>query len=361
MNRWRALALAARRRRRGELDGLSAKDIADLNLSDEQLYPCADKSSFIGRQAAEKIWFRANFRLDSIGFAQNKFAADHLFGAHGIPVPKTILLFHEDAGLPGPGLCRDLADLVLFLRDPKHYPFFGKPVNGSQSIGAFSADGYEPHSDFVLLTNGSRLSLQEAAGFIWTHGRAGYLIQHRIIPHAVTRQLCGQRLACVRILTGRVNGKTDILRACWKIPGAANIADNFRHNGNLLASVDLTDGRILRLTHRLGEKLVDVSAHPETGAALIGNYVPQWQAVRAVALAASTVDDGLSLVGWDIAPTDQGAVLIELNHTPDFNLHQIADRRGMLDDVFCTYLAQCDAAARARAAEIRAHRLGERG
>jgi hypothetical protein len=361
MNQLRAIALAARRRRKAGLESLSAKDIADLNLADDQLYHGADKSAFIGRAAAEKIWFRANFRLDSIGFAQNKLAADSLFAAHGIPIPATNLLFHEDAGLPGPFLCRDLTDLVLFLRDPKHYPFFGKPLNGSQSIGAISAGRYEPHGDLVLLTNGHAIPLSEAAGFIWTHGRAGYLIQQRIIPHSFTRALCGQRLACVRMLTGRVNGSTQILRACWKIPGSINIADNFRHDGNLLAAFDLSDGRILRLTQRLGETLVDVSTHPETGAALIGAQVPNWSAVRALALAASTVDDGLSLVGWDIAPTDQGAILIELNHTPDFNLHQIADRRGMMDALFRDYLTRCDEAARTRAAEVRAHRLAQLG
>jgi glutathione synthase/RimK-type ligase-like ATP-grasp enzyme len=63
--------------------------------------------------------------------------------------------------------------------------------------------------------------------------------------------------------------------------------------------------------------------------------------------------EALPLVGWDIAPVDSGALLVEANVTPDFQIHQLADRRGMLDAAFTSFLRQRkrDAAEFRRAAK----------
>jgi glutathione synthase/RimK-type ligase-like ATP-grasp enzyme len=51
------------------------------------------------------------------------------------------------------------------------------------------------------------------------------------------------------------------------------------------------------------------------------------------------------LLGWDIAPVESGAVVVEVNHLPDFRLHQIADRRGILDAALVEFLRDRDAHA----------------
>jgi len=62
----------------------------------------------------------------------------------------------------------------------------------------------------------------------------------------------------------------------------------------------------------------------------------------------------LKLIGWDIAPVDEGAMLVELNHTPDFILPQLADRRGILDEEFKAFLGECERLCRRWEREQRA-------
>jgi hypothetical protein len=44
---------------------------------------------------------------------------------------------------------------------------------------------------------------------------------------------------------------------------------------------------------------------------------------------------------WDVAPTDRGPVLIEVNIGGDFNLPQLAQAKGLMDERFRRFLANC--------------------
>jgi hypothetical protein len=68
--------------------------------------------------------------------------------------------------------------------------------------------------------------------------------------------------------------------------------------------------------------------------------VPNWDKVTELAMEGAKLLPELPLVGWDIAPIDAGAVLVEPNVTPDFQLHQLADRRGLLEPTLTSFLHQ---------------------
>ena len=102
----------------------------------------------------------------------------------------------------------------------------------------------------------------------------------------------------------------------------------------------------------------EVTHHPDSGLPLVGTVVPNWPEVARIALEASRIVPEIPLVGWDIAPTDDGAVLVELNETPDFRLHQIADRRGILDDDMCAFLAERDRERAIWFKAVKQHRSG---
>ena len=152
--------------------------------------------------------------------------------------------------------------------------------------------------------------------------------------------MCGDRLATVRLMTIWSQGEPKLLRACFKIPAGSNTADNFWRPGNLLARLDLDTGRIGRVVRGTGIGLEELTHHPDTGAPLVGTEVPNWAALTEAALEGARLLKHVALIGWDIAPVDAGAVIVELNQTPDFLLPQLADRRGMLDIDFARFLAE---------------------
>lgn len=194
------------------------------------------------------------------------------------------------------------------------------------------------------------ICLDDFIAFVKAHAASGYQLQSRVSPHERIREMCGPRLATVRLLTILRRGKPELFRACWKIPAGVQVADNFWRSGNLLAQLDIESGRVVRVIRQSGREFEDISHHPDTGVRILGMDVPNWRDVKELALDGANLLGELPLVGWDIAPVDAGAVLVEANVTPDLQLHQIADRKGILDPVFADFLKQrrLDAAAFAR-------------
>jgi hypothetical protein len=313
-----------------------------LRLFDPKLYADADKRAFVGLTQSRKIWIKANFHVENFALAENKIAADALFAAYGFRTASTLALFCNQVAGQSPRLLRSAAELGDFLRDAAHYPLFAKPLDGFQSLGSASFDRYDRASDSLITVSGQPLPVATFAADVNANYGQGYLLQRRVSPHAEVRAICGDRLATVRLLTTMTAKGPRIIRACWKIPAGAHGADNFWRAGNLLAQLDLATGRVLRVIRGVGMTLEEVTHHPDSGAALIGIHVPNWSEIVRTAVEAAKVLPDLKLVGWDIAPVDEGAVLVELNHTPDFILPQLADRRGIMDAAFKRFLADCE-------------------
>jgi hypothetical protein len=94
------------------------------------------------------------------------------------------------------------------------------------------------------------------------------------------------------------------------------------------AAVDLETGRLGPMT---GDKPECLSQwhdrHPVTGVPLAGRAVPCWDEVAALAVRAHQVIRDRVLVGWDIAITPSGPVLLEGNSYPDVHYPQRIHRR----------------------------------
>jgi hypothetical protein len=222
----------------------------------------------------------------------------------------------------------------------EHYPMFGKPVCGYQSIGSVSLDHYEATGDQLITTTGLQISLEAFVSFVKEHSTSGYMFQRRVSPHCAVREMCGDRLATVRILTIISRGQPKVLRACWKIPAGLNVADNFWRPGNLLAELDIANGRVVRVIRANGQRYEEVTQHPDSEILFEGMVVPNWQELNVLAIEGAKLLSDLPLIGWDVAPVDGGAIVVEPNMTPDLKLHQLADRRGMLDKTFRDFLTE---------------------
>ena len=94
-----------------------------------------------------------------------------------------------------------------------------------------------------------------------------------------------------------------------------------------------------------GRSSANSENHPDTGGRLQDLTIPDWPALIALALQAAAAFPGLRMQAWDIAPTDRGPVLVEVNIGGDFNLPQLAHRTGLMDDRFQAFLAACATAS----------------
>ena len=51
--------------------------------------------------------------------------------------------------------------------------------------------------------------------------------------------------------------------------------------------------------------------------------IPEWEKVKEIALEAHRLLAGIPVIGWDIAVTDTGPVILEGNHNIAMNFHQL--------------------------------------
>lgn len=338
---------------------LNFDEFVALGLYDPSRYGGTDIRGFAGLGAMQRIWQRANFRDEFDGLVANKIAMNALLDAYAFPVIPILALFSTAArhssehALCTTGAMRD------FLRNPTHYPLFGKPVTGTQSLGTAGFTGFDAAGDALIGFDGTSTALDDFVGDVAAHYSDGYIFQRHVSPHPEIRAICGNRLATVRIVTIVGSSGPKILSACEKIPAGGNAADNYWRPGNLLVQLERQRGLRGRVTSGKGLELKQHTRHPDTGAPITATAVPNWAHACDLALRGARLMAGVGLMGWDIAPVDEGAVIVEANATPDLMLPQLASRRGMLDSELREFLAERGRAQKAWKRGLRARSLAQ--
>ena len=126
---------------------------------------------------------------------------------------------------------------------------------------------------------------------------AGVPVPGGAAPHPALAPICGKRLSSVRVMTLYPDSGARIHRVIWKIPVGTNITDNYQHGaaGNLIAAVDPETGVSKHAVLGIGLDRRVVERHPDTGAALRGVALPQWEALKDVVLRGTRVAAGIAL------------------------------------------------------------------
>jgi len=195
---------------------------------------------------------------------------------------------------------------------------FFKIVDGAHGERAFRATRGLAGTWFV---EGRALRTEELYGFAIARLGAdtGWLIQPVVSVHDDLLPIMpGGALGTVRIVTYLTNDGAKPLRPIIRIPAGGNVTDNFScgMSGNLVAAVDVDTG-LLGLGKGSRQKvwpdLVDIAYHPDTGAAILGRLVPYWKETLELVIMAQEKTPALRTLGWDVAITNCGPVVLEAN------------------------------------------------
>lgn len=163
--------------------------------------------------------------------------------------------------------------------------------------------------------------------------REPFIIQRREVNHPGIADLSPTALATIRIVTViNEQGVAEPIRAAFRMGKAADsIVDNF-HAGGIASAVEIETGRLGPATD-LGQypSVGWLDAHPATGAAITGRTLPLWPELRDLAARAHGHFADRLVIGWDVALTPQGLVIVEGNAATDVDIIQ-RPHRGPLGD-----------------------------
>lgn len=153
------------------------------------------------------------------------------------------------------------------------------------------------------------------------------LIEELVIQDEEWAKLSPNSTNTLRIMTTQVDGKAKIIFAAARIGSGKTIADNF-HQGGKGVLIDLDTGKLVG--NGIDKKLNE-SEYSVTGIKFDGFQVPYWEEIKKMVLEAALINDKVNMIGWDIAISKKGPLIIESNRGPGWDLPQVLTKRGMKD------------------------------
>jgi len=237
--------------------------------------------------------------------------------ASGLPVPRLLGTFDRGTGgwsFSGRALDSEEAWSDFFLRTCTP-DFVIKPNRSSygQGVRVFHRQG-------DVLIDGANQSWTPRALVESLLGdpKSSHVVQERLFNHEDLAVLSGSPgLQTVRVMTYLArSGEPVVLGAFFRSVVGSNWVDNHAHGttGNLIVDLDHRSGILLKARKEgVRPGLVEVPRHPDTGRVLAGERIPMWPEVVDLAVRAARMVDPVRTVGWDVAVTPTGPVLVEGN------------------------------------------------
>jgi hypothetical protein len=239
--------------------------------------------------------------------------------ALGLPVPELLAIVPRET--PGWGTgdriladADDFADHLLSLgRD-----VVVKPSGGGQGVGVRVLRRERD----ALVDAGTGAPVDLAA--LWRELRDDtefdcFLVQERMRNHPdLTSLVPATALHTMRLVTlvPRSGGAPRVSQSSIRLGIGGGVTDNFAHGrtGNGYCEIDPETGRLgpLRRARGDGCGFVDSPSLPD-GTRIEGLPMPMWDEALALAVRATSHFLPVRSIGWDIAITDRGPVLIEAN------------------------------------------------
>lgn len=124
-------------------------------------------------------------------------------------------------------------------------------------------------------------------------------------------------------------GNGHILKASFRCGIGDTVVDNWSAGG-VAYPVNIEYGHIESYGFQTDQMEVPVYVHPGTETFMPGQEIPFWEDVKTMVLKACRVIPSVRYVGWDVAVTSNGPLLIEGNPGPGFaTLEGIGNNRGV--------------------------------
>lgn len=245
-------------------------------------------------------------------------------------------------GLPAPGLIAVFEDGSMTWRDEQALPdcdLFAKPSNHYGGHGALclrrTADGWSDGHDIACDADGLLALLRERS-----HNRP-YVLQRRLRSHPSMHPFTREAVPTVRAVTGfEAGGRARLLRASVRLPMAGSVVDNVTAGG-MVAAIDLATGQLEGSVKWRPDGIVQYAdVHPSSGSPVPGFQLPDWSAVTRLAEQAHQAAPTLPLVGWDIALTSEGPLLLETNFAFACDIITVPQRKPLAESGFCGILVR---------------------
>ncbi len=253
----------------------------------------------------------ANVNYDIITF--DKFTANIYLDNLGIPCIKNEALIYNELvhwvnGNQGP-----LSELF----SSKLGTFFIKPVMGLGGRGIIKLDT----ANKIYELNDKKYPAEElhkaTQGNFW-------VLQREILQHPILSAINPHAVNCLRINTVLNRYIPEFMSSFMKFGTGLSAADNWE-KGSLIVGIDHENAKLLSYGYGKPKFFIQEKhlQHPDTGKRFKDQIIPFYKEAVDICLKAHRYLYGNFILGWDVAITKDGPLVLEANCEPIFNAQQM--------------------------------------
>ncbi|MBQ9071787.1 MAG: hypothetical protein IJY25_01330 [Bacilli bacterium] len=185
------------------------------------------------------------------------------------------------------------------------------------------------HGDMIVaLTkkgNSIKLSNKEVtlSDLIKSSIQKPFLVQEFLKQHADINKINDETVNTLRIISTRWNEKTHILAAMIRVGAKkGQVVDNADAGGTFIA-INTNTGKLDKYGYFYNKPRT--TSHPVTGLVYNNYQIPYWKETVELIKNLHPIIFGFATIGWDIAITETGPVIVEINWNYSFKGIQVCN------------------------------------
>ena len=275
--------------------------------------------------------------LKYMSLARNKYMAHKMLENTGIRTSELYCYYQPEAHYTVNAECAgDLAGVLQILKTKGVQSCVIKTTESSHgdNVWVIKSINYQDDDAVLIRFDGQEQTLSSVLG------------DEALIFESVVHQteqfaaFNASSVNTVRFMTALYpDGSAKVIATFIKIGRAGRCVDNAGGGGNVDVCVDVETGEIRYAIQFDGwHNVKDIDCHPDNGNPLNGVIIENWEAVKADVMRFQQAFPYCKIAGWDIAITDEGPVVIEINDFWD-RTGQFFIRKGWRNEIRECYLA----------------------
>ena len=259
--------------------------------------------------------------------ARNKYLSHLCLEEVGVPMPKLLAYYNK--------YCKEAklqfgCDL-LKLKAENKVPFVIRATEASHGEGVFFVVDVFKENDEVCfsLANGEKVLLND-----FLECKEELIVESVIKQTEQISRFNSSSINTIRFMTTLFpNGEAEIIATFIKIGRAGKSVDNAGDGGNVDVCIDVETGELKHAIQYDGwRKITEIDKHPDSGAHLNGVVIENWNEIKSAVIKFQEKLPFVKAAGWDIAITDNGPIVIEVNDSWD-RIGQYFIRRGWKNEI----------------------------
>lgn len=211
-----------------------------------------------------------------------------------------------------------------------------KQPEGSHGANVFVVKDIHYTDDDVLLIkyNDQEVKLSEIIN------KVPLIFESRVHQTAQLASFNASSVNTVRFMTTLYpDGSARVIATWFKVGRDGNCVDNAGSGGNVDSGVDVNTGKLFNVRQFDGwRNSFEIEKHPDSGAQLNGVVIENWDAIKAEVIRYQQAFPYCRAAGWDVAITDDGPVVLEVNDRWD-TTGQFFIRHGWREEIRDCYFA----------------------